>query len=81
MSDRDTHSAELMLWIYKMCVEKNIVPQDAAVITRAEFDKLVSMVFGSNVIRVEGRESERCDNVSQQMHEDGNVKRPSLKLL
>jgi putative transposase len=55
LSDRDVHAAQNMVWIYKECVKHNIVPADRRVITRADFDRLWSMVFGSSASnRVEG---------------------------
>ena len=55
--DRDVHAAQNMVWIYKECLKHNIIPTDGREITRADFDRLVSMVFNSRnaVNRVEGR--------------------------
>ena len=53
--DRDVHAAQNMVWIYKECLKHHIIPTDGREITRADFDRLVSMVFGSNAAdRVEG---------------------------
>lgn len=52
--DRDVHAAQNMVWIYENCIKYNIIPMDGREIKRADFDRLVSMVFNSNVNRVEG---------------------------
>ena len=56
-----------MVWIYKECVEHNIIPSDGREIKREDFDRLVSMVFGSNVNRVEGMpvDSRGCPCVNE----------------
>lgn len=64
LSDRDIHAAQNMVWIYKECVKHNIVPADCRAITRADFDRLWSMVFGSRTSdRVEGMPAD-CAEVS-----------------
>jgi putative transposase len=52
--DRDVHAAQNMVWIYKECLKYHIIPADGWEITRADFDRLVSMVFSGNANRVEG---------------------------
>ena len=64
--DRDVHAAKNMVWIYKMCLKHNIIPPDGRVITRADFDRLVSMVFGNRKVsdRVEGMPADCCETDS-----------------
>ena len=49
LMDRDVHAAKNMVWIYQKCLEYNIIPVDGRNISRADFDRLMSMVFGNNV--------------------------------
>jgi len=64
--DRDVHAAQNMVWIYKECLKHQIIPMDGREITRADFDRLVSMVFGSSAAdRVEGMPDD-CNGLETQ---------------
>ena len=56
-----------MVWIYKECIEHNIIPSDGREIKREDFDRLVSMVFSNNANRVESMpvDSRGCPCVNE----------------
>ena len=63
--DRDVHAAQNMVWIYKECLKRHIIPANGREITRADFDRLVSMVFSGNANRVEGMPDD-CNRLEHQ---------------
>ena len=72
--DRDVHAAQNMVWIYNECLKHNIIPSDGRVITRADFDRLVSMVFGSSAAnRVEGMPADCYETDSVCSHNNLDV--------